>query len=93
MRAKAKPLGLLALIEQGLEVAERVEQLGPIGAGALAWEALPQATKESVLGHRCGDCGLVVSLCECCEACGWTPCTCPDKFPRETLDAEGETVA
>ena len=89
----AKPsMGLLGLIERGLEVAERVEQLGPIGAGALAWQALPQATKERVLGECCSDCGSPRSLCECCADCGWTPCACPHNFPRETIEAEGASI-
>ena len=93
MRSNKPPsMGILGMIEQGLEIAERVEKLGPIGAGTLAWQALPQATKESVLGQRCEDCGLVVSRCECCDLCGWTPCTCPDKFPRDTIDADGVSL-
>lgn len=92
MRSSKQTVGWLGLIERGLEVAERVEQLGPVGAGALAWQALPQATKERVLGQCCEDCGEPASRCECCDACGWTPCACADKFPRDTIDAEGFTV-
>lgn len=88
-----KPTGFLAMVEQGLDLAERVEKLGPVGAGALAWQALPQAFKERVLGDCCADCGLAQSLCECCDACGFTPCACPHNFPRETIEAEGETIA
>jgi hypothetical protein len=89
----SKPAGgLFELIERGLDVAERFEQLGPLGAGALAWEALPQATKERVLGECCSDCGAPHSLCECCDRCGWTPCACPEKFPRDTIEAEGVAV-
>jgi len=84
---------IFAMIEQGLELAERVEQLGPIGAGALAWQALPQAMKERVLGQTCDDCGEPNSRCECCDACGFTPCACAHKFPRHTIDAEGESVS
>lgn len=80
------------MLERGLEVAERVQQLGPIGASALVWEGLPQAAKERFLGQCCSDCGSPNSQCECCEACGYTPCACPDKFPRATIDAEGTTI-
>jgi hypothetical protein len=83
---------IFALIEHGLEVAERIEQLGPIGAGALAWQALPLALRERVLGQCCPDCRLAASLCECCESCGWTPCACPSRFPRTTYEAEGVSV-
>lgn len=85
-------MGLLGLIEQGLDLAERAEQLGPLGVGALAWQALPQATKESVLGQRCADCGSPFSQCECCDACGFTPCACPHNFPRDTIEAEGVSI-
>lgn len=91
-RPKPAPVGFFAFLQQGVELAERVERLGPIGAGALAWEALPQATKERVLGEVCVDCGEPLSRCECCDVCGWTPCACAEKFPRETIEAEGVTV-
>ena len=84
--------GFFAMLERGLDVAERFEQLGPMGGCAVVWEALPQATRERVLGQCCKDCGEALSLCECCDQCGFTPCACPDKFPRETIDAEGFTV-
>lgn len=84
--------GFLGFLQQSLEVAERVEKLGPIGVGTMAWEALPQATKEKVLGQVCEDCGAPQSRCECCDICGWTPCACPEKFPRETIEVEGEAV-
>ena len=84
--------GFFALLERGLDVAERFEKLGTIGAGAAVWEALPQATKERILSQCCKDCGQAMSLCECCDACGWTPCACPDKFPRETIEAEGYSI-
>lgn len=85
--------GLFGFLERSLDVAERFEGLGVLGAGALAWEALPQATKERVLGECCADCGLPRSQCECCDDCGWTPCACAHRFPRETIEAEGETIA
>jgi hypothetical protein len=84
--------GFFALLERGLQTAERFEKLGPIGAGAAVWEVLPQATKERLLSQCCKDCGEPFSLCECCDACGFTPCACPDKFPRETIDAEGFSI-
>ena len=84
--------GLLGFIEQGLEVAERVERLGPVGVGTLAWQALPQATKVRMLGKCCPDCGAPDSQCECCDRCGWTPCACPEKFPRDTIEAEGVSI-
>lgn len=85
-------MGFFAFLQQGLEAAERVDRLGPVGAGALAWQALPQATKERVLGQVCSDCGEPLSCCECCSVCGWTPCTCPERFPRDTIEAEGCAV-
>jgi hypothetical protein len=90
--SRAPRVGLLAFIEQSLEVAERVERLGPIGAGALAWQALPQATKERIRGEVCVDCGEPLSVCECCSICGFTPCACPEKFPRDTIETEGVAV-
>jgi hypothetical protein len=84
--------GFFALIERGLDAAERFEQLGPRGGAALVWEALPQATKERILSKCCKDCGQPDSLCECCDQCGFTPCACPDKFPRHTIDAEGFSI-
>lgn len=84
--------GFLNFLQQSLEVAERVERLSPVGLGTLAWEALPQAAREKMLGQVCEDCGAAHSRCECCDVCGWTPCTCPEKFPRETIEAEGVTI-
>jgi hypothetical protein len=92
MSDKGRSGGLLAFLERGLEVAERVEKLGPIGAGALAWEALPQDAREKMLGKVCADCGAAESRCECCDVCDWTPCACPEKFPRETIEAEGVSI-
>lgn len=92
MPKKPEVGGFMALIERGLDAAERFEKLGPLGGCAVVWEALPDATRERVLGQCCTDCGKPHSLCECCDLCGWTPCACPERFPRETIEAEGYSV-
>ena len=86
---------MLELVERGLDVAERVEGLGPLGAMSLVWQALPQATKERVLGEVCELCDQPRSKCECCATCGFTPCACDVRFGFATanvVDVEGFTV-
>ena len=45
-----------------------------------------------MLGRKCSDCGELQSLCECCEACGFTPCACESRWteaPSAAYDVEG----
>lgn len=72
-----------------LELADRIDRLGPVGLGVLAWNALPQSARERVTGEVCPQCDAARSLCECCEACGFTPCACAERF---TIDAEGVSI-
>jgi hypothetical protein len=72
-----------------LELADRIDGLGPVGIGVLAWGLLPRATRESILGDVCKLCGEPSSRCECCGACGFSPCACPERF---SIEVEGVSV-
>lgn len=92
--ADAKP-DVFELVGRGLELAERVEGLGPIGLGVLAWRSLSPESRERVLGQVCELCGDPRSRCECCAACGFTPCACDVRFGNsdgQVVDVEGVAV-
>lgn len=76
-------------LDDGLEFAERVSALGPLGVGVLAYNSLSDETRERLLGQRCADCGEPPSRCECCETCGFSPCACAHRF---SLDVEGVAI-
>ena len=83
---------LLEIFDRGMALADRVEELGkhgPLSLGLLAWQSLPQHTRERVIGDVCRDCGEATSLCECCETCGFSPCACSNRF---TVDVEGVSI-
>jgi hypothetical protein len=86
------PRSLLAIMDRGIALADRVEALsrqGPISLGVLAWQSLPQHTRERVTGDVCPNCGEATSLCECCNHCGFNPCGCSSRF---FVDVEGFSV-
>lgn len=80
---------LVGRIDAGLELAERVSNLGPIGLGVLAYNSLSEETRERLLGQACADCGEPPSVCECCAECGYSPCACAHRF---SLDVEGVSI-
>lgn len=82
----------LERIDSALELADRAGELGPIGVGVLAWQALPKETRERMLGDLCEDCGEPRSLCECCARCGFTPCACAERFGGDVFTVEGESL-
>lgn len=79
-----------------LELADRVERLGPVGLGVLAWNLIPKATRESMTGDVCAQCDEPRSRCECCDVCGFSPCACDERFAKrkaaEVIEVEGEAL-